>query len=127
MKRFGWILLLATILINACAPNNVTEEKGWEKYFTEYKVEGCFMLYDNSRGVFKVYNLDRAKERFLPASTFKIFNSLVGLETGVIRDTATVIKWDGITREDKEWNQDLSMAGCRYVKGRSSKRKHLLK
>lgn len=109
MKRFGWILLLATILINACTPNNVTEEKSWEKYFTEYKVEGCFMLFDNSQGVFKVYNLDRAKERFLPASTFKIFNSLVGLETGVIRDTAFVIKWDGINREDTVWNQDLSM------------------
>lgn len=109
MKRFGWILLLATILINACAPNNVKEEKNWEKYFAAYKVEGCFMLYDNSKGLFKVYNLDRAKERFLPASTFKIFNALVGLETGVIRDTAMVIKWDGITRGDSAWNQDLSM------------------
>jgi len=109
MKQIAWILLLAPLLMTACAPNNVREEKNWEKYFTQHKVEGCFMLFDNSKGLFKVYNLERAKERFLPASTFKIFNSLVGLETGVIKDTGMVIKWDGITRSVPEWNQDLSM------------------
>lgn len=109
MKRSAGILLLIALLINACAPNNVSKEQSWEKYFTQNKVEGCFMLYNNSKGLFKVYNLDRAKERFLPASTFKIFNSLVGLETGVIKDTGMVIKWDGITRPDSGWNQDLSM------------------
>lgn len=102
--------MLAPLLINACTPNNVKEEKSWEKYFAENKVEGCFMLYDNSKGTFKVYNLARAKERFLPASTFKIFNSLVGLETGVIKDTGMVIKWDGVKRPVDDWNQDLSMA-----------------
>ncbi|SDF29201.1 class D beta-lactamase [Chitinophaga filiformis] len=109
MKRTGWILLLVAILANACAPNNVKIENDWEKYFTEYKVEGCFMLFNNSQGTFKVYNIDRAKERFVPASTFKIFNSLVGLETGVLKDTATVIPWDGIVRSVPEWNQSLSM------------------
>lgn len=115
MKQPGWILLLVAILANACAPNNVKTEPNWEKYFTEYKVEGCFMLFDNGKGTFKVYNLDRAKERFTPASTFKIFNSLVGLETGVIKDTAMVIPWDGIKREMPEWNQDLSMNRAFHV------------
>jgi beta-lactamase class D len=109
MKQSGWILLLIAFLANACAPNNVETEKSWEKYFTEYKVEGCFMLFNNSQGTFKVYNLERAQQRFLPASTFKIFNALVGLETGVIKDTSTVIPWDGVTRAMPEWNRDLSM------------------
>jgi beta-lactamase class D len=115
MKQPGWILLLVAILANACAPNNVKTEPNWEKYFTEHKVEGCFMLFDNGKGTFKVYNLDRAKERFTPASTFKIFNSLVGLETGVIKDTAMVIPWDGVTRSMPEWNQDLSMNHAFHV------------
>jgi beta-lactamase class D len=109
MKQPGWILLLVAFLANACAPNNVKVEKSWEKYFTEYKVEGCFMLFNNGQGTFKAYNLDRAKERFVPASTFKIFNALVGLETGVLKDTTTVIPWDGITRSVPEWNQPLSL------------------
>lgn len=94
--------------LGACAPNNVKIEKDWEKYFTKYKAEGTFMLFDNSQGTFQVYNIDRARQQFTPASTFKIFNSLVGLQSGVITDTSMVIKWDGITREPG-WNEDLSM------------------
>jgi len=109
MKRLGWMSLAIGLFLVACAPNNVKVEKSWEKYFTQYKVEGCFMLYNNGQGEFKVYNIDRAKERFLPASTFKIFNSLVGLETGVIKDTGMVIPWDSVTRDIPAWNQDLSM------------------
>ncbi|CAL1520930.1 class D beta-lactamase [Chitinophaga sp. MM2321] len=109
MKRFGWMLIAIGVCLAACAPNNVKEEKDWEKYFTQYKVEGTFMLFNNAQGEFKVYNLERAKQRFLPASTFKIFNSLVGLQTGIIRDTSMVIPWDSVTREFPEWNQDLSM------------------
>ncbi|RAJ03835.1 beta-lactamase class D [Chitinophaga skermanii] len=109
MKRFGWIFLLAGLVMSACSPNNVKNEPSWEKYFAEAKAEGCFMLFDNAQGSFKVYNIERAKERFLPASTFKIFNSLVGMQTGAITDTGMVIKWDGVTHTNPEWNQDLSM------------------
>ncbi|WP_236652823.1 class D beta-lactamase [Chitinophaga vietnamensis] len=108
-KRLGWIMAAIGLSLTACAPNNVKVEKSWEKYFTQYKVEGTFMLFSNSQGEFKVYNLDRAKERFLPASTFKIFNSLVGLQTGAIKDTGMVIPWDGVTRSIPEWNKDLSI------------------
>lgn len=109
MKTFGLLLLSATIWLSACSPNNVKEVKSWEKYFTKHKLEGCFMLFDNGQGTFRVYNIDRAKERFLPASTFKIFNALVGLQTGVISDTNMVIPWDSVTRQNLEWNRDLAM------------------
>src|SRR5205085_7320454 len=46
---------------------------------------------------------------FLPASTFKIVNSLIGLQTGKISSDSMVIKWDGIKRPVEEWNQDLTM------------------
>lgn len=44
----------------------------------------------------------------LPASTFKIPNSLIGLETGVIT-AETVFKWDGKPREVDAWEKDLSL------------------
>lgn len=44
-----------------------------------------------------------------PASTFKIVNSIIALETGVAADAALVIPWDGVEREFPAWNHDLDM------------------
>lgn len=105
-------LLLVTSLcafLCACSLNNVTIRNDWEAIFRKYHLQGCFMLYDNGKNQFQVYNLDRTQQRFLPASTFKIMNSLVGLETGVISDTNMVIQWDGVVRPIAAWNKDMSM------------------
>ena len=94
----------------SCSPNNVEEDNSLGKYFTENKVIGCFGLYNNATNEFTFYNKKRfADTSFLPASTFKIINSLIGLQTGVISSDSMVIKWDSVERNVKEWNKDLSM------------------
>jgi beta-lactamase class D len=85
------------------------ERPEWRKHFDAEGVEGTFLLYDLRRDARLGYNLQRAKERYLPASTFKILNSLIALELGVARDAEYVIPWDGIDRGIPEWNRDLSM------------------
>lgn len=93
-----------------CSPNNVTEDKSLKKYFDEQNLTGCFALFDNGQGNFTVYNLKRYRDSaYLPASTFKIVNSLIGIQTGKVKDTSSVIPWDDIEREVKEWNRDLNM------------------
>jgi beta-lactamase class D len=62
-------------------------------YFKEFPA-GAFVLYDLKRNRYLRHNEARCRERFTPFSTFKIANSLVGLETGVISDAEFVIKWD---------------------------------
>ena len=57
-----------------------------------------------------VSNMKLDTQRFLPASTFKIVNSLIGIETGKIIDEKMVIPWDSVPRWNKDWNQDLTMA-----------------
>jgi len=52
---------------------------------------------------------ERAKQAFLPASTFKIPNSLIALDEGVISGPDEIIKWDGKIRSIEAWNQDHSM------------------
>ena len=67
-------------------------------------------MYDNGTVQFLVYNLSRFKDSaYLPASTFKIVNSLIGIETGRIVNEKMVIKWDGVTRAVPEWNKDFGM------------------
>lgn len=102
----GWI----AFCFYSCSPNNVTVDESLGKYFKDNNVEGCFALFNNGNGKFTIYNLDRYKDSaYLPASTFKIVNSLIGLQTGVISDPQMVIKWDSVVRSVPEWNKDLTM------------------
>lgn len=109
MKKY--ILLgFAAALLLSCGSNNVKKDDSLGKYFSENKVEGCFALMDNGTGNFTVYNLGRYRDSaYLPASTFKIINSLIGLQTGVITSDSMVIKWDGVQRWNSNWNKDLTM------------------
>ncbi len=50
------------------------------------------------------------RSAILPASTFKIPNSVIALETGVVADPdKDIFKWDGVTRGIKEWNRDHTL------------------
>lgn len=101
---------MVVFLIASCNSNNVTIDNSLKKFFDDNHVQGTFGLFNNGNGQFTIYNLSRFKDStYLPASTFKIVNSLIGLETGKISDEKMVIKWDGIKRDRPEWNQDLSM------------------
>jgi beta-lactamase class D len=105
-----WLSFLIAIVIFACSPNNVTIDNSLKKYFDENKVDGTFALMNNGTGQFTIYNLARYRDSsFLPASTFKIVNSLIGLQTGVITSDSMVIKWDSVKRWNDAWNKDLSM------------------
>ncbi len=109
MKFFSVCISLIFCLY-ACSPNNVKTDDSLQKFFTENQVTGCFGIYDNGQNQFTIYNLSRFKDSaYLPASTFKIINSLVGLQTGVISNEKMVIPWDGITRPVAAWNKDLTM------------------
>lgn len=108
--KYYLVLLFSSLILASCSQNNVKLDKGLKKFFDENKVEGCFALMDNGTGKFTVQNLGRYRDsQYLPASTFKIVNSLVGLQTGKISGDSMVIKWDGVQRRVEDWNQDLSM------------------
>jgi beta-lactamase class D len=95
----GSLIVIICIALFGCSANNVNTDNSLEKYFTENKVEGCFALLDNGTGQFTVYNLSRYRDSaYLPASTFKIVSSLIGLQTGKISNDSMIIKWDGIDR-----------------------------
>jgi len=51
----------------------------------------------------------RAGTRFVPASTFKIANSLIALETGVIADENEIIPYDGRPTWNKAWEKNMPL------------------
>src|SRR5687767_10286189 len=107
MKQLLGFLTL-TLVLAACSPNNVTIDESLGKHFTSNGVHGTFALMDNGSGEFTVYNLDRYRDSaYLPASTFKIVNSLIGLQTGKIVSDSMVIPWDGVDRGRSDCNRDM--------------------
>lgn len=83
-------------MILSCTINKSKTDNSLKRYFDSAHVDGCFGLLDNTTGEITLYNVQLDTQRVLPASTFKIVNSLIGLETGKITDENMVIKWDGI-------------------------------
>ena len=108
--RFLLVFSLVGMLLGSCSPDNVDEDDSLGKYFNENDVRGCFGLYNNATNQFTFYNKKRFTDSsYLPASTFKIVNSLIGLQTGVITGDSMVIKWDSVQRPVADWNKDLTM------------------
>jgi len=59
-------------------------------------VDGTMVVYDVRRQRTLTYNPKRAAIAYSPASTFKIFNALIGLETGAVADVDNdKLPWDG--------------------------------
>lgn len=109
LKRWG-TFLAASLALSACSLNNVNVDNSLESFFKETNTQGTFAILDNGTGEFTIYNLERYRDSaYLPASTFKIVNSLIGLQTGVIVNDSMVIKWDGVQRSFDSWNKDLNM------------------
>lgn len=79
------------------------------QHFKTLGVEGSILIYDQHQDQTYQYNPERNSAPFLPASTFKILNSLIALETGVIADEIAVFTWDGIERAIPAWNRDLNI------------------
>lgn len=108
--RYTGLLLLAALFITSCRDSRLHEEKEWGKSFEEYGItNACFILRDNNHEAVHYYNKERCLEHFLPASTFKIFNSLVALDIPKIPDESFIIPWDSIDRGREEINKDMNM------------------
>ncbi|MCG9792940.1 class D beta-lactamase [Flavobacterium algicola] len=109
------LLLNLLLLVNFSANCQIKNLKPSEIKKSEFgnvldslKVTGAILIYDV--GNKKYYSNDFAwtKTGIIPASTFKIPNSIIALETGIIKSDSTVFKWDGEKRRFKKWEEDLT-------------------
>lgn len=76
--------------------------------FGEY--EGCFVLLDQEKNQYTIYNYKKAKKQVSPCSTFKIMNTLIGLDAGILQDENTTFLWDGTDYKSPSWNKDQTLA-----------------
>lgn len=91
---------------------DVRERPDWARFFADAGVTGTLVVLKDGPDdalTAQVHDPARAATGFLPASTFKIPNSLIALETGVAAGPDTVFAWDGQKRSIEAWNKDLTL------------------
>jgi beta-lactamase class D len=102
--------LLALFTGFSAAAGDIVARPLWQKHFDARNMRGTFVLLEPAKDRYLVYNEARARQRFLPASTFKIPNALIGLELGSITDENEVFHWDGKPKPIAAWERDHTLA-----------------
>jgi beta-lactamase class D len=103
VKQF--VLCLCFLLIlSLVARAQAIEKSLFEGYDT------ALVIYNRSSGAVVNVNPARSALRLPPCSTFKIYNTIIGLELGLLPGTDEPwYKWDGVQRDIEGWNRDLTL------------------
>ncbi len=111
MKPFHLLVFLLASLCSALtlAQPTLTELPAIERLAARTGYTGTALVHDAASDTWYTGNAALAQQRFIPASTFKIFSALVALETGVIAGVDSVMPWDGVVRGRTELNRDLTL------------------
>jgi len=84
------VLLCCIFALDVAAQNQKTP-------FQSCNVKGSTTIYDYKSHKWTTTDEADSRRGSQPASTFKIINLLIALETGVIKDENAIIKWPGTT------------------------------
>ena len=110
-SKYIFIVAGIVLILSASLKQKQKEQirNDFREFFEANHSDGSFVLYNQNADSYIYYNKPLTTEMYSPASTFKICNSLIGLETGVIKDADFVIPWDSIERSYYVWNQDTDL------------------
>lgn len=93
----------------AAFARETVERNDLASVFAAHDTRGTFALLDARSDRLTLVDATRANTRMVPASTFKIANSLIALETGVVKDENEVIPYGGKPQPFKAWEKDMPM------------------
>ncbi len=109
----GAIALPGLIALTPSSPASAAgseREAALARIFAEHGIaQGTFVLRDGKTGTLTMHNPSRAATRFIPASTFKIPNSLIGLETGAVKSVDEILPYGGKPQPFKTWEHDMGL------------------
>lgn len=107
------VILALTILIagwtGAANARDTVVRDDLTAIFDAHGVQGTFALLDVTSDRLVLVGAQRAGQGFIPASTFKIANSLIALESARIVDENEIIPYGGAPQPIEAWEQDMSL------------------
>lgn len=85
------LFAISTIIMKTNAQVNLAQP------FEDCNIKGSITIYDLKERKWISSDINDSNQPSLPASTFKIINTLIALETGVVSSEEDIIKWPGST------------------------------
>lgn len=98
----------ALALAGCATPLREREHPALERVFADEGMAGCFAL-RSAGGALDLVHGRRARQRFIPASTFKLPNSLIALDAAAVRDEREVVPYGGQPQPFPQWERDLNL------------------
>ncbi|WP_026180104.1 class D beta-lactamase [Hahella ganghwensis] len=102
------IFFLVLMSLNVSA-DDWEENADIGKLFKAASVNGTFVLFDVKQQQYTGYNRERAVTPFIPASTFKIPNTLIGLSIGSVENVDEILPYGGQPQPMDIWEKDMSL------------------
>lgn len=117
MKTLIFLPLLNCLSLTACtlpvssSPSHITSTQSTQaiaQLFDQAQSSGVLVIQRGQQ--IQVYgnDLSRADTEYVPASTFKMLNALIGLQHGKAT-TNEIFKWDGKKRSFAAWEKDMTL------------------
>lgn len=91
----------------ATAPTTKQLDSSFQQLLDEAQVKGSILIYNRAENTYYSNDFNWASSRKPPASTFKIVNSIIALELGIVEDDSTFFQWDGVARRLSFWDRDM--------------------
>jgi beta-lactamase class D len=99
---------MALCVVFGLAHGAACEDSDLSRLFADRNVVGTIVISSlNGSGLY-IHNERRANTAFVPASTFKIPNTLIALDEGVASPDE-IMKWDGKDKGFDSWNRDQTL------------------
>lgn len=111
MRRVLRSLCAAVVVLSSCAAwaGEWVEEARLGRLFAQFGVTGTFVLYDGANDRLSGFDRERAERRFVPASTYKIAHTLIGLRVGAVSSVDEVLPYGGQAQPFPHWERDMSL------------------
>ncbi|MEO7035442.1 MAG: penicillin-binding transpeptidase domain-containing protein [Polyangiaceae bacterium] len=85
------------------------------RLFADEQISGAMAVFDTKDGKLSCSDPAKCDAGYVPASTFKIANTIIGLETGVVSDAESPLPWDGKEYQNSDWNHDHTLRSAVQV------------
>ncbi|MDY7371359.1 OXA-213 family carbapenem-hydrolyzing class D beta-lactamase [Acinetobacter oleivorans] len=113
------VVATATLFLSACSSNTVKQHQihsisanknsqEIKSLFNQAQTTGVLVIKRGQTEEIYGNDLKRASTEYVPASTFKMLNALIGLEHHKAT-TTEVFKWDGQKRLFPDWEKDMTL------------------